>query len=62
MSLESSLNACAAFQYSRDPTEQSCPDFAAVNLIEHFVSSTGVEIVGDAIDARFAIAEMLVPG
>jgi hypothetical protein len=31
-------------------------DFVAVDLIQHFVSSTGVEIVGDAVDARFVIA------
>jgi hypothetical protein len=33
-----------------------CPDFVAVDLIEHFVSSTGVEVMGDADDPRFLIA------
>jgi hypothetical protein len=41
---------------SRDPAKQACPDFVAVDLIEHFVSSTGIEIVGDAVDAGVAIA------
>jgi len=40
----------------RDPAKQECPDLVAVDLIEHFVSSTGIEIVGDAVDAGIAIA------
>src|ERR1700754_1321184 len=32
------------------------PDFAAIDLIEHFVSPTGVKIMGDVVDARSAIA------
>ena len=45
-----------SFQHRGDPPKQTRSDFAAVDLIEHFVSSTGVEIVGDVVYARFVIA------
>src|SRR5205807_1262427 len=38
------------------PAKQACPDFVTIDLVEHFVSSTGVEIVGDVVDAHCVIA------
>jgi len=45
-----------SFQHWRDPAKQVYPDFVAVDLIEHFMSSTGTEIVGNTIDARCMVA------
>lgn len=50
------VRTCSSFQHRREPSKQVCTDFVAVDLIEHFVSSTGVEVVRDVVDARFAIA------
>src|SRR5262245_18559402 len=49
-------NVRLSLQHRRDPAEQARMDFVAVDLIEHFVSSSGVEIVGDVVNARFTIA------
>lgn len=51
--------ACLSFQHRRDPAEQVSQDFGAVNLIEHFMSSTGIEIVRDVAQARFVITQDL---
>jgi hypothetical protein len=42
-------------QHRKDPVKQASPDFAPVDLVEHFVPSTGVEIVGDIRDVCFVI-------
>lgn len=44
------------FELPRDPVEQVLENFAPVDLIQHLVSSTGVKIVRDVTEARFAIA------
>ena len=48
--------ACLSFQHRRDPAKQPRQDFSAVDLIEHFTSSTQVKIVRDVADACFVIA------
>src|SRR6266566_2803134 len=45
-----------SFQHRSDPAKQVCLDFDAVDFIEHFVPTPKVEIVGDVVDARIAIA------
>src|SRR5262245_11550128 len=45
-----------SLQYSRDPANQACSDFVTVELIEHFVPSTAVEVVRDVVNARLSIA------
>jgi len=37
------------FQHHRDPAEQASLDFAAVDLVEHFVASARIEIVRNAL-------------
>jgi len=32
------------------------PNFVAVNLVEHFVSPTGIEVVRNVVETGFAIA------
>ena len=39
-----------------DPAKKIRTDFVTVDLVEHFVSSTSVEIVGDITDTRRPIA------
>jgi hypothetical protein len=51
-----SVKTFLSFDHRSDPGEQARSHFFLVDLIEHFVSSAGVEIVGDDAFARFAIA------
>src|SRR5262249_18358736 len=46
----------SSFEGRGDPAEQARLYLAAVDLIQHFVSSDGIEIVGDVAEARLAIA------
>ena len=39
-----------------DPPEQARIDLATVDLVEHFVSATRIEIVGDVPEAGYSIA------
>lgn len=41
---------------SGDPPKEIRPDFVTVDLVEHFVSSTRIEIVGDITDTCGTIA------
>ena len=47
--------ACLSFQHRRDPAKQVSQDLGTADLIEHFVPSTGIEIVRDVAQARFVI-------
>src|SRR5437899_10582073 len=42
--------------HRRDPREQACSHFVAIDLVQHLVSSAGVEIAGDIGETRSAIA------
>src|SRR6266404_2366536 len=43
------------YLHRRDPGEQACPYFVAVDLVQHLVSSAGVKIVRDTAEAGGAI-------
>jgi hypothetical protein len=47
-------------QHRGDPAEQVFPDFAAVDLIEHFVPSTEVQFLGDVAQPRISWTSVLL--
>src|SRR5215469_9976333 len=53
------LNECLAvvsFQHGVDPAKQVGYDFVTVDFVQHFVTSTWVEVMGDVVDASVVIA------
>src|SRR6266446_3943916 len=44
-------------QHRKDPRQEICPDFIAVDLIQHFVPSTGIELVRNVVESRFFVSE-----